>query len=270
MKTDCFIDSHCHLDWKSFSGEQETIIARAKNVSVGGMLSINTHPKHFPSLHELVRSYDTVWCSVGVHPCYINKEQDDDETTLMSVLSDYARYEKTVAIGETGLDYKEAQADADKQKRFFTLHLRVACACNLPVIIHLREAEDDFITFMESFRQNHPELRAVLHCFNGSAVLARKAVQWGFYLSLSGLVTYKSCQFLHSIIQEDIPLERLLLETDAPFLAPTPKRGARNEPAFLVYTAETVARLKNISLAQLARVSHANFFRLFARARLSS
>ena len=117
MKTDYFIDSHCHLDWKSFSGEQATIIARAKNVSVGGMLSINTHPKHFPALHDLVRSYKTVWCSVGVHPCYI-KEQDDDDNTLMSVLSDYARYDKTVAIGETGLDYKEAQADADKQKRF--------------------------------------------------------------------------------------------------------------------------------------------------------
>ena len=233
------------------------------------MLSINTHPKNFASLHELVRGYPSVWCSVGIHPCY-TQEEGTDENTLADTLSTCAQHEKVVAFGESGLDYKEANGDKDKQKRLFLIHLQACVKHDLPIIIHVREAEDDLITFIDDFRKTHPQLRGVLHCFSGSEQLAKKALDWGFFISISGLITYNSCRFLLPIVSDHVPVDSLLLETDSPFLAPTPKRGARNEPAFLVHTAEKVASLKGISTEQLAQQTSANFFRLFNKAQANA
>ncbi|MBC6443868.1 MAG: TatD family hydrolase [Alphaproteobacteria bacterium GM202ARS2] len=266
MTRPSFIDSHCHLDWRSFADERDAVVARAHEAGVNAMLSINTHPKSFASLHGLVQAYPNVWCSVGIHPCY-TEEEGTDEDTLADTLRACAQHDKVIAFGESGLDYKEARGDKDKQKRLFRIHLQVACQCDLPIIIHVRDAEEDLITLIDDFRRHHPELRGVLHCFSGSAVLAKKAVEWGFFVSMSGLITYNSCRFLLPIVREHVPASHLLLETDSPFLAPTPKRGARNEPAFLVHTAEKVAELKNMSVEQLARQTSDNFFRLFRKAR---
>ncbi|MBC6497777.1 MAG: TatD family hydrolase [Alphaproteobacteria bacterium GM7ARS4] len=260
------VDSHCHLDWHSFSHEQQATIRRASHAGVETMLSINTHIHSFPRLRAMAETYPQVWCSVGIHPCYVEEEGIDEES-LFDTLCAHGRHEKVIAFGETGLDYKDTRENARKQKRLLTIHLEAACHCDIPVVIHMREAEEDTIRHIGSFYKNNKTLRGVIHCFSGSRHFAEQALSWGFFISVSGLITYPSCAFLLPIIKDVVPLSRLLLETDSPFLAPPPHRGKRNEPAFIIHTLAKTASCKNISQQELAQATTDNFFTLFTKAR---
>jgi len=251
------VDSHCHLDFPDFAPERDAVIGRAFAAGIGTMLTICTRLDQFDGVRTIAESDPRIWCSVGAHP----HEAADHATLIADRLVALAAHPRVVGIGETGLDFHYDLSPHDVQERVFRAHIAASQATGLPLIIHAREADSEIAAILAA--EKPPP--GVLHCFTGSRALAEAAVDLGFYISISGIVTFRNAEDLRAIVR-DVPLDRLLVETDAPYLAPVPYRGKRNEPAFVTATAAAVAALKGIEAEELAAVTTANFFRLFAKA----
>jgi TatD DNase family protein len=259
--TAILVDSHCHLDFPDFDEEREDIINRARQAGVAYMLTISTHLSRFPGVLAIAEEHQGIWCSLGVHPHEADKEAASATPERLVELSSHP---KVIGLGETGLDYYYEHSERSRQQESFRNHLTASQETGLPVIVHTRSADDDTIEILKEAAGNGP-ITGLIHCFSTSRELAEKAVELGFYISLSGIVTFKKSDELRAIVA-DLPLDRILVETDAPYLAPMPKRGKRNEPAFTAHTAALVAEIKGISIDELARATTENFFRLFSKA----
>jgi TatD DNase family protein len=251
------VDSHCHLDFSDFDAEREAIISRARSAGVETMLTISTRLDEFAGVRAIAESYDGIWCSVGVHP----HEAKDHGALTPQQLSALAVHPKVVGIGETGLDFHYDLSPRDIQERVFRAHIAASRETGLPLIIHAREADREVAQILDEKRPPP----GVMHCFSSGRPLAEAAIALGFYISISGIVTFRNAADLRDIVR-DLPLERLLVETDAPYLAPVPYRGKRNEPAFVAATAAAVAALKGLQAEDLAEITRANFYRLFGKA----
>jgi TatD DNase family protein len=251
------VDSHCHLDFPDFAAERDAVIARAFGAGIGTILTICTRLDQFDGVRMIAESDPRIWCSVGVHP----HEAADHADVVADRLIALAGQPRVVGIGETGLDFHYDLSPRDAQEQVFRAHIAASRATGLPLIVHTREADAETAAILG---QERPP-PGVLHCFTGSRALAEAAIELGFYISISGIVTFRNAEDLRAIVR-DVPLDRLLVETDAPYLAPVPYRGKRNEPAFVATTAAFVAELKGIKPEALAAATTANFFRLFGKA----
>jgi TatD DNase family protein len=251
------VDSHCHLDYAS-AEERPEIIARARRAGVGTLLTISTKLGEFAAVRAIAESDRDIWCSVGIHPHEVASEAAIDAAGLAALTA----YPKVVGIGETGLDFYYEHSPRPQQEALFRTHCAAARMTGLPLIVHTRDADAETAAILAEERPP----AGVIHCFSTGRELAEKAIDFGFYISLSGILTFAKADELRAIAR-DLPLERLLVETDAPYLAPVPLRGKRNEPAFVVHTAKRLAELKGMSPGELAAITTANFFRLFAKAR---
>ncbi|HVM79763.1 MAG TPA: TatD family hydrolase [Stellaceae bacterium] len=254
------VDSHCHLDYLPAGPVRAETIARARRAGVGAMLTIGTKITEFPAVRAIAEENADVWCSAGIHP----HEAEAEPETPAERLASLAAHPKVVGIGETGLDFYYEHSPRERQVEVFRAHAAAARATGLPLIVHTRDADPETASVLAEEAAKGP-LTGVIHCFSTGRELAENALKIGFYISLSGIVTFKNAEPLRAIVR-DLPLDRMLVETDAPYLAPVPLRGKQNEPAFIVYTAAEVARLKGLSIDELARITTANFFRLFAKA----
>ena len=253
------IDTHCHLDFPDFAPEQAEVVARAHAGGVARMITISTHVTKFAQVSEIAGRYDNVFCTVGTHP---NHVLDEPEASLSEIVA-LARYEKCVGVGEAGLDYHYDRAPREIAHRVFRTHIAAARETGLPLVIHTRDADEDCAAILKD-EMGKGAFPALLHCFTASRGLAETAVDLGLYISFSGVVTFKNSQALRDIAR-DVPLERLLVETDAPFLAPTPHRGKRNEPAYVADTARVLAEVKGLAEEDFARATTANALRLFSK-----
>jgi len=251
------VDSHCHLDFPDFAAEREAIVARARSAGVETMLTIATRLDEFDAVRAIAEAHNEIWCSVGVHP----HEAKDHTALLPQQLVALAAHPKVVGIGETGLDFHYDLSPRDIQERVFRTHIGASRETGLPLIVHAREADGEVADILDEERPPP----GVMHCFSSGRALAEAALELGFYISVSGIVTFRNAEELRAIVR-DVPLDRLLVETDAPYLAPVPYRGKRNEPAFVAATAAAVAELKGIELHHLAAITSENFFRLFGKA----
>jgi TatD DNase family protein len=254
------IDSHCHLDFPELAKDETGVLARARTAGVAGMLTIGTRLDQFERVRAIAERHENIWCSVGVHPHEAKDEGQGDPARLIEA----ARHPKVVGIGETGLDFFYEHSPRDEQATSFRTHIAAARETGLPLIVHTRDADAETGDILEQAYAAGP-FTGLLHCFSSGPEIARRALDLGLYISISGIVTFKAAEELRSIVRT-VPLERLLIETDAPYLAPVPKRGKTNEPAFVAHTAAKVAELKGVTVAELAAVTTDNFFRLFAKA----
>ncbi|MSO88634.1 MAG: TatD family deoxyribonuclease [Rhodospirillaceae bacterium] len=255
------VDTHCHLDFPDFAGELGAVKDRARAAGVGAMVTIGTKLSQFAGVRAIAEAHDDVFCSVGVHP-----HEAEAESVRCEDLLGLAAHAKVVGIGETGLDYYYDNAPRTLQQANFDAHIAAAMQSDLPLIVHSRDADADTIAMLREGRKRGA-LKGVLHCFSSSRELAEQAVDIGFYISLSGILTFKSANDLRETVRV-LPLDRLLVETDAPYLSPVPLRGKRNEPAFIVHTAGLLAELKGVSKDEAARATTANFLRLFDKVSL--
>lgn len=253
------IDHHCHLDFPDFAGDLDGVVARAKAAGVGLMVTICTRVRRFDQILGLAERYPNVFCSVGTHPHYAHEELDVPVDEIVRL----AAHPKVVAIGEAGLDYYYDNSPRAAQAEGFRNHIAAARATGLPLVIHARDADADVGTILEAEMAKGP-FAAVLHCYTGGLELARCGLALGLYVSFSGIVTFKKSDALREVAAA-VPLDRLLVETDAPYLAPGKFRGKRNEPAYVAITAAEVARVKGVSEAELAGATTENFFRLYAK-----
>jgi TatD DNase family protein len=251
------VDSHCHLDFPDFASELDAVVARAGDAGLARLVTISTRVRRFAGVLAIAERFPNVFCSVGTHPHYAHEELD---VTLDDLVA-HARHAKVVAIGEAGLDYHYDNSPRDAQERGFRTHMAAARATRLPIVIHAREADDDVARILEE-ETGQGTFPAVLHCFTGGPDLARRAVALGAYVSFSGILTFKNSGALRAIAAE-LPADRILVETDAPYLAPNPFRGKRNEPSYVVETAKVLAETRGVSFAEIARQTSDNFFRLF-------
>ena len=254
------IDSHCHLNYPGLAERQDEVLARARARGVAGFLNISTRQSEWAEVLGAAERNPDVWASIGVHP----HEADVHPDLGASALVEATANPRVIAIGECGLDYYYDKSDRATQRERFEAHIDAARQTGLPLVVHTRDAEDDTAEILgNAVRQGG--VTGVLHCFTGSADLARKGLDLGFFISLSGIVTFKNARDLQETARQ-VPLDRLLVETDAPFLAPVPNRGKTCEPAFVADTAAFVAELRGEGQDALADATTANFFRLFARA----
>ena len=259
MPKNYLVDSHCHLDFPEYASQLDDVVARAGAAGVGACLTIGTELKRFPGVKAVAEKFANVWCSVGVHPHESEKELLADEAALVRE----AVHPKVVGIGETGLDYYYEHSPRAPQQSNFRSHIAAARRTGLPVIVHTRDADDDTIDILRD-EMAKGQFTGLIHCFTGTQRLADAALQMGLLISVSGIATFKNSAALRDVIK-NVPLDRLLVETDAPFLAPVPHRGKTNEPAFVVHTANMLAELKGVTPEELARVTTDNFFRLFSK-----
>jgi len=255
-----FVDSHCHLNYGNLQEDLDGVLTRAKEAGVDTMLAINARLKEYEDVRKIAEAHDHIWASVGVHPHEAEAEPDVELQDLLN----RAEHPKTIAIGETGLDYYYEYAPREAQKRNFITHIQASRQTGLPLIVHTRDAEEDTISILKS-EMEKGSFPGVIHCFTASQAFAEFALSIGFYISISGIVTFKSAKDLQDTAKL-IPLDQLLIETDAPYLAPVPKRGKTCEPAFVAHTAAFLADLRGESLDHLARKTTDNFFRLFQKA----
>jgi TatD DNase family protein len=254
------VDSHCHLDFTDFDEDRDGVLARAKEAGVDLMVTISTKVSEADKIIALAEAHDELVCSVGIHPHEAGSEAPVTGEQLVAL----AAHEKVVGIGETGLDYFYEHSPRDAQQKNFRAHIEAARLSQLPLIVHARDADEDTADILED-EMGKGAYPGLIHCFTAGPELARRALDIGFYISISGIATFNSAIALRETI-ETIPLERLLVETDAPFLAPVPHRGKRNEPAFVADTARILAEIKGVSPEDLARITSENFFTLFAKA----
>ena len=254
------IDSHCHLNYEGLAERQGEILQNARDRGVTGFLNISTRQREWAEIVALAEQEADVWASVGVHPHEADAHPDLGASALVAA----SNHERVIAIGECGLDYYYDKSDRQAQRERFEAHIEAARQTGLPLVVHTREAEADTAEILSAaVRQGG--VTGVLHCFTGSADLARKGLDLGFYVSLSGIVTFKNAQDLQETAKW-LPADQMLVETDAPFLAPVPHRGQKCEPAFVADTAAFVAGLRGEEPEQLAETTTANFFKLFSKA----
>ena len=254
------IDSHCHLNYEGLAERQDEVLRNARARGVSGFLNISTRQREWAEIIELAEREADVWASVGVHPHEADAHPDLGARALVAA----ADHPRVIAIGECGLDYYYDKSDRQAQRERFEAHIEAARQIGLPLVVHTREAEADTAEIL-SAAVREGGVTGVLHCFTGSAELARKGLDLGFYVSLSGIVTFKNAQDLQETARW-LPADQMLVETDAPFLAPVPHRGQKCEPAFVADTATFVAGLRGEEPEQLAENTTANFFKLFSKA----
>ena len=254
------VDSHCHLDFPDFQEELDDVVRRAKLAGVGHMVTICTEIKKFDAIKAIAERFDNVFCSVGTHPHSADKELDFSAEDIAKL----AEHPKCIAIGEVGLDYFYDSAPREAQAKGFRTHIKAARMTGLPLSIHTRDAEDDTIAILKEGMEEGA-FPALLHCYSSNRELAMRSLEMGLYVSLSGILTFKRSQEIRDTIK-DVPLDRLLVETDSPYLAPMPYRGKRNEPSYVVKTAEVLAEVKGVSLEEISKITTDNFFRLFSKA----
>ncbi len=257
------IDSHCHLDFPELTTDESGVLARARTAGVGGMLTIGTRLDQFERVRAIAERHDNVWCSVGVHPHEAKEEGQRTPDRLIEA----ARHPKVVGIGETGLDFFYEHSPRAEQAESFRAHIAASRETGLPLIVHTRDADAETGDILED-EYAKGAFPGLIHCFSSGRAVAERALALGLYVSISGIVTFKAAEDLRTIVR-DLPLDRLLVETDAPYLAPIPKRGKTNEPAYVAHTAAKVAELKGVSLAELEAATTDNFFRLFTKAERS-
>jgi TatD DNase family protein len=251
------VDSHCHLDFPDFASEPDAVVTRAREAGLGRMVTISTRVRRFADVLAIAERFPDVYCSVGTHPHYAHEELDITADDLVV----RTQHSKVVAIGEAGLDYHYDRSPRDAQERGFRTHIAAARATGLPLVIHSREADADTARILEE-ETGQGAFPAMLHCFTGGPDLAHRAVALGAYVSFSGILTFKNSTALRAIAA-GLPVDRILVETDAPYLAPNPFRGKRNEPAYVVETAKVLAETRGVSFEEIARLTSENFFRLF-------
>lgn len=252
-----FVDSHCHLNFSELKDNLAAIRASMAENSVNHALCISVTLPDFPQVLALADTYDNFYASVGVHPDYENIEEPTIETLIR-----LAAHPKVIAIGETGLDYFRLTGDLTWQRERFRTHIRAAIATQKPLVIHTRNASEDTLKIMRE--ENAQKVGGVMHCFTENLDIAMQAIELGFYISISGIVTFKNAAQVKEVAQI-IPLERMLIETDSPYLAPVPFRGKLNQPAYVKHVAEEIAKLRGISVEEVGSVTTTNFFRLFLK-----
>ena len=256
-----YVDSHCHLNYTGLVEHFDDVIQRAKDAHVSHMVCICSRLDEFPSITKLTEHHDNIYCSVGIHP----HDCGESEIASPSQLVELARHPKVIGIGETGLDFFYENSPEEKQIENFKNHIKAARETNLPIIIHTREADNKTIEILKKTTQEEGPFPGLIHCFSTDKKVADCALELGFYISISGIITFKNADNLRDIVKK-IPLERLLIETDAPFLAPVPKRGRTNEPSFIPHTAKMLADLFDLDSEELGRITSNNFFKLFTKA----
>ncbi len=254
------VDSHCHLDYPQFSEDLPGTIERARNAGVGMMVSIGVKLSTFENVRAVAATADHIYCTVGVHPHEAGEEGLSSPDRLIEMASD----PKIIGIGESGLDYYYDHAPREAQRQSFRAHIAACRETGLPLIVHTRDADDDTMDILEEEYDKGP-FTGVIHCFSSSATLAQRALKIGFYISCSGIITFNSAKKIQAAVA-DVPLDRLLVETDAPYLAPVPKRGKPNEPSYVAHTAAKLAQIKGVDVQEIARITSDNFFTLFKKA----
>tara|TARA_B100000886_G_C20398206_1_gene481373 strand:+ start:231 stop:1040 length:810 start_codon:yes stop_codon:yes gene_type:complete len=261
------VDSHCHLDFDVFENDLDEVVNRARLNKIMFLLTISTNLEKFKYINELAKRYQNIWCTTGVHPNNVPDEitfnTNDD---LIENLISNCNEKKVIGIGETGLDFYRKSNNKKNQIQFFESHAIVANETELPLIIHTRDAEDETINFFKNNINNKNKVCGLVHCFSSTQRLARIALDNQFYISFSGIVTFQNVDSLLEIVKY-VPLDRILVETDSPYLSPAPNRGKRNEPANVKFTLQRIAELKNISHDKLAEITTKNFFKLFRKAK---
>jgi TatD DNase family protein len=253
------VDSHCHMDFPDFASELDAVVARARAAGIARLVTICTRVRKFPQVLAVAEKFPEIFCSVGTHPHNAHEELDIDAKALI----DLTKHPKVVAIGEAGLDYHYDKSPRDAQAQGFRQHIQAARETGLPLVIHSREADADMARILEE-ETGKGAFPAVLHCYTGGRDLAFKAIELGLYIGFTGILTFKNGQDLRDLAK-DLPAERILVETDAPYLAPLPYRGKRNEPAHVVETAKVLAATRGVSVDDIARQTTENFFRLFGK-----
>lgn len=253
------VDSHCHLDFPDFADDLDGIVARAATVEVGCMVTISTRVRRIAALLAIAERFPNVYCSVGTHPHHADEEDGIPVDDLIAL----TQHPKVVALGEAGLDYFYDNGSPKAQERGFRAHIAAARATGLPLVIHTREADEDCGRILDD-EMAKGAFRGVLHCYTGGRELAMKAVAHGLSIGFTGILTFKKSQALRDLAAE-LPADRILVETDAPYLAPGKFRGKRNEPAYVVETAKVLAETRGVSLEEISRQTTANFFRLFGK-----
>ena len=253
------VDHHCHLDFPDLAADLDGVVGRARAAGVGLMVSISMHMRRLGASLAIAEAHPNIFSSVGTHPHYAHTELDIPVDEIIRL----SRHPKVVAIGEAGLDYFYANSPREAQAQGLRNHIAAAQETGLPLVIHARDADAEIAAILEEAMGRKP-FCAVLHCFTGGPDLARRALDLGLYISFSGIITFKKSEELRAIAAE-VPPDRLLVETDAPYLAPGKYRGKRNEPAYVVETAKELARVKGVSQTEIARITTDNFFRLYAK-----
>jgi TatD DNase family protein len=251
------IDSHCHIDFPALAKDRENVVARARQAGVSHMVNVGTKRREFDVLRATSETFDNVFCCLGIHPHHAGEQGEDPS---VEEIVNATSHPKVIGIGETGLDYFHNYGPREAQEQSFRRHIQASQKAGLPLVIHSREAEEDTIRILKE----EGAVLGVLHCFSSRRFLAEEGLKLGLYISLSGILTFKKSKALRDIVR-DLPMDRLLVETDAPFLAPESYRGKTCEPAYVVKTAETLAEAKGVSFDEIARQTTENFFRLFEK-----
>jgi TatD DNase family protein len=253
------VDSHCHLDFPDFADDLDGIVSRAAATGVGRMVTVSTRVRKLDQLIAIAERYDNVYCTVGTHPHHADEEDGISADELIALTG----HPKVVALGEAGLDYFYDNGSPEAQARGFRAHIEAARATGLPLVIHTRDADEDCGRILEEEAERGP-FRAVLHCYTGGRELAMKAVSLGLFIGFTGILTFKKSEALRALAAE-LPANRILVETDSPYLAPGKFRGKRNEPAYVVEVAKVLAETRGVSLEEISRQTTDNFFRLFSK-----
>ena len=257
-----FVDSHCHINFPELYQNIDSILSKMSSNKVTHALCVSVTLDKLPDIFKIANTYAHIFASVGVHPDY-----EDIEEPSVEELCRLAKENKVVAIGETGLDYFRVQGDLTWQRDRFRTHIKAAIQSNLPLIIHTRNAAEDTLKIMQEEGAN--QVGGVMHCFTESLDVALEAIKLNFYISFSGIVTFKNATDLKEVVKA-IPLDRILIETDSPYLAPVPYRGKINDPSNVIHVAEEIAKLKNISVEEIGQITTQNFFKLFSKCRISN
>jgi TatD DNase family protein len=258
------VDSHCHLDFPAFAAETGAVISRANNAGVGHMLTICTRVRKFAEVLAIAERFPEVTCSIGTHPHSATEERD----ITASEIIEQARHPRVVAIGEAGLDYFYQKSSREDQEAGFRTHIAAARETGLPLVIHTRDADAETARILRDEMARGP-FKALLHCYTGGRELAETGIELGLYVSFSGILTFPKSDDLRALAAS-LPLDRLLVETDSPFLAPPPHRGKRNEPSYVRHVAKVLADVKGVSETEIANITTANFFMLFAKTRAAA
>lgn len=256
------VDSHCHLDYIARNGKDlNTVITNAHSNGVRYMQSISILMSTFPSVLNIANTYDGVFCSVGVHPCHVHEEP----VVSLDTLIDASKHKKVIGIGESGLDYFYTKDHATVQEQSFRVHIAAARQTGLPLIVHTRGADSQTVHILQD-EYKKGEFSALIHCFSVGEEVAKAALDMGFYISVSGILTFPKGQNVREIVKNHVPLHKILVETDSPYLSPVPQRGKQCEPAFTMHTAECLAQVMGVSYAHIAKHTTNNFFTLFQKA----
>ncbi|MEM6603091.1 MAG: TatD family hydrolase [Pseudomonadota bacterium] len=255
------VDSHCHLDYEQFDADRAEVMQRAREAGIDYMMTIGVELSKMPGVVAIAEGSDRIFATAGIHPHEADHAPEDTAQQLRELVG----HPKIVGIGETGLDYYYGHSERDKQIKSFQTHIEVAQESGLPIIVHTRDAEEDTITIIRDMMAQKP-FPFLIHCFSGTQYLAEESLKLGGYISISGIVTFKKAEELREVVKT-IPNARLMVETDAPYLAPMPHRGKRNEPAFTRLTLEKVAEIKQIDVSEMDRITTQNYFDLFTKAK---